>query len=266
MFVTKRQQLMFSYIKEKVVVSINEVADTFKVSVVTARKDIEILEKQTANIKKVHGGVIWKEEDIEEKQVQHDSLTYLNERFSERVKLNPTKKKALANKAITLIQDGESILLDAGSTIYEFAKTIPNNKKLTVLITALNIAEVLETNHAVTKIILGGVFRSKSTTMVSSMMEQTISSVHVDKLFIAASGLSLSHGFTCNDILETDVKKGLLASAKEVYWLLDSSKIGKISSFQISPLKRNHSLIVDSGIQMEDKRKLEKELNVIIAD
>jgi DeoR/GlpR family transcriptional regulator of sugar metabolism len=264
MFLTKRLHLMFQYIKNKGVVSINEIASEFDISVVTARKDIELLEKETANIRKVHGGVLW----IEEKEVEkrEDSNAYLNERFIGQRKLNLEKKRAIAKKAVTLLNYNESILLDAGSTTYEFARNIPGNIKLTVFITTLNIAEVLESNNAITKIVLGGVFRSRTTTMISSIIEDTVTSLHTDKLFIAATGCSLSYGFTCNDILEADVKKKLLSSTKEVYWLVDSSKIGNRSSFTITSLNKNHNLIVDDGIKQEDKERLEKQINVIVAE
>ncbi|MFD1167885.1 DeoR/GlpR family DNA-binding transcription regulator [Oceanobacillus caeni] len=265
MFVSKRLQLMFQYIKKKGVISINEIASQFDISVVTARKDIEILEKETTNIKKVHGGVLWIEEEKEE-EINQYSNDFLNERFQEQRKLNLEKKKAIAKKAATLLNYNESILLDAGSTIYEFSKNIPDDIKLTVFITTLNIAEVLESNNAITKIVLGGVFRSKTTTMISSILENAITSLHADKLFISASGCSPSYGFTCSDILEGDVKKKLLSSTKAVYWLVDSSKIGNRSSFPISPLNKDHYLIVDDGIKLEDKERLEKQINVIVAE
>jgi DeoR/GlpR family transcriptional regulator of sugar metabolism len=255
-----------NFIEDKKMVSIQEIAERFDISVVTARRDVEYLEESTPNIKKVRGGAVWQEnESGVNKNNGNISKEYLNDRFLKQSKTNQNEKKQIALEASSLLINGNSILIDAGSTMYEFAKCISPNVTITAFITAMNIAEVLEDMENITKIVLGGVFRSKTTTMVSSMMEQMISTIYVDKLFIAATGLSFTHGFTCNDILEADVKKTLLKSAKEVYWLVDSSKVGKISSFQISPFNSSHTIITDDKIQPENLRELEKLMNVIIA-
>ncbi|MEH7419094.1 DeoR/GlpR family DNA-binding transcription regulator [Neobacillus drentensis] len=265
MIISKRIETLMNFIEEKKMVSIQEIADKLKISVVTARRDVEYLEETTSNIKKVRGGAIWAENEKDSEENGNISKDYLNNRFLKQSVINQEGKKSIALKAASLLRNGDSILLDAGSTLYEFAKSISTNLTITAFITAMNIAEVLEDRENVTKIVLGGVFRSKTTTMVSSMMEQLISSIHVNKLYIAATGLSYTHGFTCNDILEADVKKKLLKSAHEVYWLVDSSKIGKISSFQISPFDSSHTIIIDDKIRPDDQRELEKLMNVIIA-
>ncbi|MCM3729803.1 DeoR/GlpR family DNA-binding transcription regulator [Neobacillus cucumis] len=265
MITSKRIETLMNYIEEKKTVSIQDIAAKFNISAVTARKDVELLEETTSTIKKVRGGAIWTENEKVSKQNGNISKDYLNNRFLRQSVTNQEGKKSIAMKAASLLRNGDSILLDAGSTLYEFAKSISTNLTLTAFITAMNIAEVLEDRENVTKIVLGGVFRSKTTTMVSSMMEQLISSIHVNKLFIAATGLSYTHGFTCNDILEADVKKQLLKSADEIYWLVDSSKIGSISSFQISPFDLSHTIITDNKIKPDDQKELEKRMNVIIA-
>jgi DeoR/GlpR family transcriptional regulator of sugar metabolism len=266
MITTKRIDSLMKFIEEKKMVSINEIAELLNISVVTARRDVEYLEEVTPNIKKVRGGAVWEENESGNKEnIGNISKDYLNNRFHKQSKTNIKEKRQIALKASALLKSGDSILLDAGSTLFEFAKSISPNLTITAFITAMNIAEVLEDRETITKIVLGGVFRSKTTTMVSSMMEQMISSIYVDKLFIAATGLSYTHGFTCNDILEADVKKQLLKSAKEVYWLVDSSKVGKISSFQISPFDSSHTIITDDNIQPENQNELEKLMNVIIA-
>ncbi|MEH7252804.1 DeoR/GlpR family DNA-binding transcription regulator [Neobacillus niacini] len=266
MITTKRIECLMNFIEDKKMVSIQEIAKRFDISVVTARRDVEHLEENTPNIKKVRGGAVWQESKSGVSENNGNiSKDYLNDRFLKQSKTNQNEKKQIALEASSLLKNGNSILIDAGSTMYEFAKCISPNVTITAFITAMNIAEVLEDMENITKIVLGGVFRSKTTTMVSSMMEQMISSIYVDKLFIAATGLSFTHGFTCNDILEADVKKTLLKSAKEVYWLVDSSKVGKISSFQISSFNSSHTIITDDKIQPENLRELEKLINVIIA-
>ncbi|MBZ5752504.1 DeoR/GlpR family DNA-binding transcription regulator [Metabacillus rhizolycopersici] len=266
MITTKRIEILANFIEENRTVSIQEIVDKLNISAVTARKDVEYLEEHTPNIKKVRGGAVWQEnESVTIRKNGNTSKDYLNNRFLKQSMTNQNNKKQIALTASSLLRNGDSILIDAGSTMYEFAKSISPNITITAFITAMNIAEVLEGMENITKIILGGVFRSKTTTMVSSMMEQIISTIFVDKLFIAASGLSYSHGFTCNDILEADVKKQLLKSAKEVYWLVDSSKIEKISSFQIAQFDSSHTIITDDKIDPENQKQLEKMMNVLIA-
>ncbi|WP_180320114.1 DeoR/GlpR family DNA-binding transcription regulator [Peribacillus loiseleuriae] len=265
MITSKRHELLLQFIEKNKMVSIHDIVDLFTISSVTARRDVEFLEKNTGNVKKIRAGAVWQDSTSSNEGRENASTKYLNNRFIEQSGKQSHEKGMIAKKAATLIQNNESIMMDAGSTIFQLAKCLSPQLSATVFITAMNIAEELEHYEKITKIVLGGVFRSKATTMVSSMMEQLISSVYVDKLFIASTGLSFSHGFTCNDILEADVKKQLLKSAKEVFWLVDSSKIGSISSFQISDFDPTHTIVIDDRIHHEDLEKLKSRMKVIIA-
>lgn len=249
---------MLELIKKSKAVSIMDLANELGISQVTVRRDIEYLEKSTNKIARVRGGAEWKENS------STSSNDYLNKRFYEQYEKNKEKKERIAKKAASLIQEKDNIIIDAGSTMLQLARSINNTKKITAFLTAVNIAEELEHKDLVTKILMGGVFRSRTTTMISSMIEQSLSNIYADKVFIGASALSIQHGFSCNDILEADVKKTLLKSANEVFWLIDSSKFDNSASFQISEIQPQHTIITDDGLDSALIKEFGKKAKLII--
>ncbi|PKG24661.1 DeoR/GlpR family DNA-binding transcription regulator [Niallia nealsonii] len=258
MITKKRHDLMLEMIKKSKTVSIMDLANELGISQVTARRDIEHLEKNTNKIAKIRGGAEWKETS------STSSTDYLNTRFYEQYEKNKDKKERIAQKAAVFIQEKDNIIIDAGSTMLHLARFIDNSKKITAFLTAVNIAEELEHKSLVTKILMGGVFRSRTTTMISSMIEQSLSNIYADKVFVGASALSIQHGFSCNDILEADVKKILLKSANEIFWLVDSAKFDNIASFQISEIQANHTIITDDGLDPKLIKEFGKKAKLII--
>jgi len=257
----KRHDQIIEMLKAKKTVSIEEIVDELQISEITARRDLSFLESNTNLLVRIRGGAqLVEDEDMEKK------TSYLNERFSMKMERNPDAKAAIGKLAASLVSEGETIIIDAGTTTIQMARQLPERKNLTVVVSAINIAEELENKEGVLTILTGGVFRSKSTTLLSPFIEQSLMSIYAEKVFIGSSGVSLTHGVTDEDILETEVKKILLKSGKEIYWLIDSSKINAIGSFQISKLEEHHTIITDDGISPEAKAQFEARCRIMIAE
>ncbi|WP_050179727.1 DeoR/GlpR family DNA-binding transcription regulator [Domibacillus robiginosus] len=260
MITKQRHNLMIEMIKDKKTVSISQLAKELGISSVTARRDVEFLEKQFKNIIRIRGGAEWKAD------LPEYSTKGLNDRFQQQYEKNKEEKQQIARKASSLIQDYESVIIDAGSTTFHLAQYLDSQKKITAFLTAVNIAEALEEKENITKVLMGGIFRSRTTTIVSSVLKDSLSELYADKVFIGVSGVSLEKGFTCHDLLEVEVKRMLAHSAREVYWLADSSKLDTIASFQVLDLESRHTIITDDKIDSSILEQLKQKVNVIIAE
>lgn len=259
-----RHEMILQMLKEQKNLSITEVAEKLNVSEITARRDLEFLESTTKMLVRIRGGAQLAEPDLED--LRETKTTYLNERFMQRISKNMDLKSSIGKLAASLVREDETIVIDAGSTTLQLAKHLPDDTRMTAIVTAINIAEELENKSKITKVLTGGVYRSRTTTLLSPFIEESLTSIYADRVFIGVSGVSLTHGVTDNDILEKDVKKVLLKSGREIYWLADSSKLDNIGTFLVSPLLESHTVITDSGITDEMRRKLESKCRVLVAE
>lgn len=242
----QRYKRILQKIEEKGYVKIQEIVDEFKVSEITARRDLDFLGKVN-KVNRVRGGA--KASDSEY-QVSKD----LNQQYSLRVEKNQNNKKQIGEYAAELIQDGDIIILDAGTTTLEIARHLHGKRDVTVIVTAVNTAIELEGREGITTIMTGGTLRSITTSLVNPLMKQTLSQIYADKVFIGVRGISASHGFTTDDFAEAEVKKLLLRSAKNVYIVADSSKFTYIAAAQIGHIDEAHAIITDSEVSNEVKR------------
>nr|WP_150960051.1 DeoR/GlpR family DNA-binding transcription regulator [Aneurinibacillus sp. XH2] len=256
----KRQEVILEMLKQQKTVSVSEIVQHLRISEMTARRDLEYLESHVHSVVRIRGGAQWMGDSLEV------SNTYLNDRFHKQHSRNTEQKTAIGQLAASLVEDDETIIIDAGSTAIQLAKHLDGKRRLTAFVTAVNIAEELEDKEGIMKFLVGGVFRSKTTTLVSPFIEQTLTNIYADKVFIGVTGVSLSHGFTCNDFLEADVKRHLTRSGKEIYWLVDSSKLNAIASFQIAGIEGPHTIITDSGIDPDMKREIGRRCGVLVAE
>lgn len=261
MILKKRHDQIIEMIKTKKTVTIEEIVDELQISEITARRDLSFLESNTNLLVRVRGGAqLIEEEELGKK------TSYFNERFEMKTTRNPAAKEAIGKLGASLVGEGETLIIDAGTTTIQLARHLPERKNLTVVVSAVNIAEELEAKEGVLTIVTGGVFRSKSTTLLSPFIEQSLMRIYADKVFIGSSGVSLTHGVTDEDIMETEVKKVLLKSGKEIYWLVDSTKINAIGSFQISKIEAHHTIITDDGITPEAKAQFAEKCRVMVAE
>ncbi|WP_248924332.1 DeoR/GlpR family DNA-binding transcription regulator [Paenibacillus hamazuiensis] len=256
----KRHNAILELLKEKKTISIAEIVKELNISEITARRDLEHIESSTNLILRIRGGAKLIENQLEA------NTTYLNDRFSKQLAKNREEKQAIGRLAASLVQDDETIIIDAGSTGLHVAKHMDGKKGVTAIVTAVNIAEELEEKDGITTVITGGVFRSRTTTLLNPFIEQSLMNVYADKVFIGVTGVSITHGFSGHDFLEADVKKILMKSGREIYWLADASKLNYIGSIQFAPLDESHTIITDWTVDPEIKRQFEQKCRILVAE
>ncbi len=250
----QRREKILDLITEDGHATVVQLSKLFKVTEVTIRQDLEKLEKKGFIVRE-HGGAYLKNIGLNVKNIVLQNQDHLSE------------KAAIARKALEHINDGDTIILDSGSTTTEIAKLITNFKNLTVITNALNIALVLGMIPEINLVVTGGEFKAPTLSLTGQKAADFFQGLHVDKLFLATAGITLKSGLTYPSISDIVVKRAMIKSANEVYLVADSSKVGKSSFASLGALSLIDFLITDSNISEADIVMLkENDIKIIIAD
>ncbi len=233
MFPEERRNTIIDTLKKYGCRGVADLAKDLDVSEVTIRQDLDIL--QGARIlRRTHGGAILNLKTGFEEPFQADTSSFKEE-------------KARIGKAATdLISDGETIIMDAGTTVLEAAKNISSKRNCTVLTNALNIAMVLEDNPDITVMVTGGTLRHDFHLLVNPYGDLILNRIQADLALIGVSGIVAEHGITNANIAEAEMKRLFLKSARKRVVLADSSKIGNVALVKIAELSDIDLLITDT--------------------
>lgn len=220
--------------------SIVDLSQKYNVSEMTIRRDFKLLEEQ-GQIKRTHGGAI------------RLNSSAVESRYAAKQKINSGNKTTIARYAAEhLINDGDILILEGGTTITALAHYLPARQNLTVvtngLYTAIELRHLLP--HA-TVICTGGILRDVSFTFVGPLVERFFQEFHADTLFLSATGMTLEAGFTDPNMLESQVKKAMVGAARRIVVLLDSSKFGVRSLTRVLQPGDVDLLITDAGAPPE---------------
>ncbi len=235
----QRRDEILEMIREDGHAKVVQLSKIFKVTEVTIRQDLEKLEKD-GYIKREHGGAYLKDIGMTVKNIELQNKMNLNE------------KALIAQKAVVLIEDGDTIILDSGSTTTEIAKLLTGFKNLTVITNALNIALILGVDPEINLVMTGGEFKAPTLSLTGQKAADFFDGLHVDKLFLATAGITMKSGLTYPSISDICVKRAMIDSSNLVYVVADSGKIGKSSFASLGALSLIDYLITDSKIRDED--------------
>ncbi len=244
MAMNRRRMKILDLIREDGHAKVQDLSRIFKVTDVTIRQDLEILE-QMGYVQREHGGAFLK--DV-------GSFAKTGQLFNQ---INIEAKKEIAKKAVALINEGDCIILDSGSTTTEIAKLLLDFRELTVITNALNIALILGENHAINLIVSGGEFKAPTLSLTGQMAADSFKDVHVNKLFLATAGISPDFKLTYPSLSDLVVKTAMIESAEKVYLVADSSKIGVSAFASLGAISLVNALITDSNIT-DDKFEMLK--------
>lgn len=253
MLPVQRREKILEMIKEDGHAKVLQLSKIFKVTEVTIRQDLEKLEVDGFVVRE-HGGAYLKDVGIHAKNILLQNQENLEE------------KSAIAQKAIEFINDGDTIILDSGSTTTEIAKLISGFKNLTVITNSLNIALILGADPEINLVVTGGEFKAPTLSLTGQKAADFFSNLHVDKLFLATAGIALKSGLTYPSISDICVKRAMIESANIVYLVADSTKIGKSSFASLGALSLIDYLITDSKINEDYVAMLKRhDIKLVIA-
>jgi DeoR/GlpR family transcriptional regulator of sugar metabolism len=204
------------------------------VSESTVRRDLESLE-EAGDARRTHGGVYW------------TGQTGTINTFATHRDDGWPRKRAIGQVASTLIEDGDTILLDGGSTVYELARLIVN-RPLQVVTNSLPVAHLLSTSDSIDLIMIGGCVRRRTSVTIGPMADAMLKDINVMKTFLSVAGVT-ERGFFNSDMMLVESERAMLAAADQTIVLADSSKFGKVSLSQICGLKDVGRVVTDSELE-----------------
>jgi DeoR family transcriptional regulator of aga operon len=235
-------------------VDVNSLSKELGVSEVTIRNDLTRLEQKNMLIR-ARGGAI---------KLDRVGIDFT---LSDKNKKHLEEKKSIGLAAAELIEEGDTIILDSGTTTFEITKNLNKLADLTVITNALNIANQLAEHKNANVIVPGGFLRKNSISLVGATAEKSFKNYFCDKLFLAVDGFSTTHGLSTPNVEEAHLNRIMIEVSKKVIVVTDSSKFLKRSFAFIAPISDVDVVVTDSGIPPEDQKKLENAgVQVIIAN
>jgi DeoR/GlpR family transcriptional regulator of sugar metabolism len=220
----ERQTKILALLSCNDLTSVNELASKLDVSSVTIRQDLNFLESEGL-LKRVHGGAVL--ENAED--------------LTNRLGFNYEKKLQIARKAASLVNDGETILIESGSTNVLLARELVKKKNVILITTNVFIARQFRNIEPANIILLGGMYQQGSESLVGKITKVCLDQINFDKAFIGIDGYTSESGFTLRDLFRAEISTYIINKSCEVIIITDSSKFGKTELTNICyPVDINH--------------------------
>jgi DeoR/GlpR family transcriptional regulator of sugar metabolism len=205
-----RQQAILTVVAQSQKTDVASLAERFGVSQVTIRQDLRALE-DAGRIRRYHGGAM---------PLSQDDM-------NSRLAINYEVKLAIAREAASLVDNGESVLIESGSTNVLLAMALAEKRGVTIITNSVFICRQLRGMHSVKVVLLGGDYQHESEVLVGPLTRKSLQSFHVDKLFVGSDGFSPDMGFTCNDLQRAEVARAMAERANKIIVVTDSSKFNQ---------------------------------------
>lgn len=252
MLTEKRRAEIVHILRERGVVHVKDLSQRFKTSEVTIRADLNDLHKRGL-VHRSHGGAIMPEKNISESPL------------AERMHAHAPKKQRIGAAAAALITDGQTIILDSGTTTHEIAKRIKDRENLRVITNGVNVAMELVGVPGIRLFLLGGVMRENSFSAVGHFAEDMLGHFSADKLFLGAVGCDFDFGLSTSGLDEARVNEVMIKTAREKILVADSSKFGKRSMARIAALDEMDTVITDQDLDDDYREEIRRRnLNLIL--
>lgn len=251
--IAERRKYILDSIFQNGFVKVADLAGALDVTPTTIRKDLSYLESQGL-LYRAYGSAL------------PTSAQVMDINLNTKRLINLKLKQRIALKAQDLLEENDSIILSAGSTLGVFAEMLKPKGRLNVVTPAVNVSMLLGEMNGVTVMQLGGLLYGNSMCVIGSDAKTTLSSVHCSKLFFSVDGIDPSFGFTCSTMEEADLTHRMIEVSDMSIVLADSTKIGRRGFGRICTFSEVDILITDSGISDADRRTIEQlGVKVIVA-
>ncbi len=215
----------------------------FHVSEVSVRNDLTLLEKKGFLIK-TRGGAIAKQ----------PSIFDLN--LNQRLQSNYKQKHKIGKRAVDYIEDGNTVIMDSGSTVIEVAKNFGGKKDIKLITNSLPIAEIVADNKQIEVIIAGGTLRPEMRSLIGNITEKTILNYRCDVAILGADGIDPEMGFYTNLESEASLVQTMIKASRKKIIVTDSSKFNNKRFAKIADISDVDIIITDNGISPVDMQKI----------
>jgi DeoR/GlpR family transcriptional regulator of sugar metabolism len=232
-------------------IDVDDLARRFDVSASTVRRDLQHLSRHNA-VRRTYGGAIL---------TGHAAETTLEQRLA----VQGRQKQAIAQAAIDLIEDGDTLILDAGSTVAAFGRLLLQ-RRLRVITNNLALLPFLAKAPSIDLMVLGGALRSTSMSTMGPLAHDALRRMTADRAIMSADGVVSGRGLCEADLEQVALKSLMMEQAKDVIVLADAGKLGRAEQDAWAPLPRQWTLVTDAGVSDDQRQRLtEAGARVIVA-
>lgn len=254
MLAQERYEVIIDMLEANKIVKVAELCTHFNVSIETVRRDLEHLENE-GKLKRVYGGAV-----LDRKSSAEPS-------YITRYTKNAEAKCQIGKKTAELISDGETLIIDLGTTTLEVARHLKEKRNLTVITNCINIAQELVDIPGNRVIMTGGVLRPGELALSGFISEEFIKSFNVDKTITGVGGITVTEGISDYHLEETRVRKLMIEKGSEVIAVADHSKFGVKALVNVCPLEKIDVLVTDNKLSKNIvKEYTSHHIDVIVAD
>ena len=243
----ERRKRLLEILQKEPRLRVPEIAEVLGVSQGTVRNDLNAMSEEKQVIR-VRGGAI----------VPAENALVISSTFATRSNSNEEAKLFIGREAARLVEDGDAILLDASSTVYHMGQFLTERNKLRVVTNGIEIARLLALNPTNMVILIGGIMRHGTESVVGPWSERFLEDMRTKTAFISCSGFTPEAGMTEVDMYEAQFRKTAINCTNQVVAMVDSSKFGKVD---LTPSVRTHQislLLTDQNLNTEWEGRLKE--------
>jgi DeoR/GlpR family transcriptional regulator of sugar metabolism len=231
LFAAERRQAILEHVRVNGAASLRDLASAVRTSEVTVRRDIRLLEEEGL-LDRRRGGAIWPG------GMSHEQS------YRQKTRVAAEEKVAIAALAASLVNEGDAVVLGAGTTTYELARVLSRMSDLTVVSNSVLVAQALA-GSAAEVVMTGGSLRGSTLALVGSVAEQSLSKIRVRHAFLSGNGLTPERGLSTPNMVPAGIDQAIARCAQDVVVLADHTKIGVDTMFQTVPVEAIRHLVTD---------------------
>lgn len=236
-FAEERRAAILAMLERSASVQVAELARAFGVSAVTARADLDALEA-AGKLRRTHGGAV---------SLQKALTVSIQDK---RINLNVAAKQAIAQTAIELVEDGDSIIVDSGTTALELVRALGARRNITVITADVTIANYIDDSLPQTDVILlGGALRKGHRYLYGPLALRALEVLHADKAFLCPTSLVPNRGLMTNFEQMAQVKSAFIEAASTSIALIDATKVDAGGLMLFAPLNKIDVIVMDHDPQ-----------------
>lgn len=251
MLAQERHQIIIDLINKHRVVKVQDLMATFNVSIETVRRDLDYLESQ-GHLRKVYGGAVISEKLAEEPSYSVREVAHLEE------------KRQIGIKCAELVKDGETLIIDLGTTTLEVAKNLKRKKNLTVITNAINIALELINVKDFRVFLAGGLLRYGDLSCSGFLTSGFLKQFNVDKAIIGVGGITLEDGISDYHVEEAGTRRLMIEQSNKVIAVADYSKFGVKAFTKVCDLSDVDVLVTDWNVDEQLLKKYKKTIKTVL--
>ena len=239
-----RREQILKLLEQTGILSVGELADRFALSVVTIRKDLDDLASEGL-LQRTFGGAVFSNRSL------------FNDYLRENARQHDQEKQAIASAALEYIQDGDTVLLGAGTTTLALAQLLKEQVKSVFVITCSVPAALELSSGGYAILLLGGMVRNKSLALLGPETLTILERYRADKAFLGSSGFTAKSGHGTPNLEDAKIKEAIIRVSEQTYVLVDSSKYGHNCSSSFARLRDVALTITDSHLTRSKQKALE---------